>query len=47
MYTPLKSHFHIEKLWYAGVYQLSLFLLQNIDSWYSLEPSGMYPQSMF
>ena len=24
-----------------------LFLLQNIDCWYSLEPPNVYPQSMF
>ena len=46
---PLKPHFYIEKLGYAGVY---LFLLQNIDCGYSLEPprrggSNVYPQSMF
>ena len=49
---PLKPHFHIEKLGYAGVYLLFLFLLQNIDCGYSLEPprrggSSVYPQSMF
>ena len=48
---PLKPHFYIVKLGYAGAY-LFLFLLQNIDCGYSLEPprrggSNMYPQSMF
>ena len=37
---------------YAGVYLFFLFLLQNIDCGYSLEPprrggSNVYPQSMF
>ena len=45
-------HFYIAKLGYAGVYLFFLFLLQNIDCGYSLEPprrggSNMYPQSMF
>ena len=49
---PLKSHFYIVKLGYAGVYLFFLFLLQNIDCGYSLEPprqggSNVYPQSMF
>ena len=49
---PLKPHFYLEKLGYAGVYLFSLFLLQNIDCGYSLEPprrggSYVYPQSMF
>ena len=44
--------FYIEKLGYAGVYQFFLFLLQNINCGYSLEPprrggSNVYPQSMF
>ena len=42
----------IIKLGYAGVYLCFLFLLQNIDSGYSLKPSrrggsNLYPQSMF
>ena len=46
---PLKPHCYKEKLGYAGV---NLFLLQNIDCGYSLEPprrggSNVYPQSMF
>ena len=48
----LIPHFYIVKLGYAGVYVFFLFLLQNIDSGYSLEPprrggSNVYPQSMF
>ena len=35
---PLESHFDIAKLGYAGVYLFFLFLLQNIDCGYSLEP---------
>ena len=35
---PLKPHFYIVKLGYAGVYLFFLFLLQNIDCGYSLEP---------
>ena len=37
---PLKPHFYIVKLGYAGVYLFFLFLLQNIDCGYSLEPPG-------
>ena len=49
---PLEPHFYIVKLGYAGVYLSFLFLLQNIDCGYSLEPprrggSNVYPQSMF
>ena len=49
---PLIPHFHIAKLGYARVYLFFLFLLQNIDCGYSLEPpqrghSNVYPQSMF
>ena len=49
---PLKPHFYIAKLGYAGVYLFFLFLLQNVDCGYSLEPprrggSNVYPQSMF
>ena len=49
---PLIPHFYIAKLGYAGVYLFFLFLLQNIDCGYSLEPprrggSKVYPQSMF
>ena len=35
---PLKPHFCIVKLGFAGVYLFFLFLLQNIDCEYSLEP---------
>ena len=35
---PLESQFYIAKLGYAGVYLFFLFLLQNIDCGYSLEP---------
>ena len=49
---PLEPHFYIAKQGYAGVYLFFLFLLQNIDYGYSLEPprrgsSNVYPQSMF
>ena len=49
---PLKPHFYIVKLGFAGVYLFFLVLLQNIDCGYSLEPprrggSNVYPQSMF
>ena len=37
MFTPREHHFYIEKLGYAGVYLFFIFLLQNIDSGYSLE----------
>ena len=33
-----KPHFYIAKLGYAGVYLFFLFLLQNIDCGYTLEP---------
>ena len=51
MFTPLNPTF-IVKLGFAGVYLFFLFLLQNKDCGYSLEPpwrggSNMYPQSMF
>ena len=35
--TPIPQ-FYIAKLGHAGVYLFSLFLLQNIDCGYSLEP---------
>ena len=49
---PLKPHFYIVKLGFAGVYLFFLFLLLNIDCGYSLEPprrggSNVYLQSMF
>ena len=34
---PLKPHFYIEKLGFAGAYLIFLFLIQNIDCGYSLE----------
>ena len=37
---PPIPHFYIGKLGYAGVYLFFLFLLQNIDGEYSLEPLG-------
>ena len=49
---PLEPHFYIAKPGYAGVFLFFLFLPQNIDCGYSLEPprrggSNVYPQSMF
>ena len=49
---PLTPHFYIVKLGCTGVYIIFLFLLQNIDCGYSLEPphwggANVYPQSMF
>ena len=49
---PIESNFCIEKLGFAGVYLSFLFLLQNIDCGYSLEPtrrggSNVYPQSLY
>ena len=35
---PLTSHFYIVKLGFTGVNIIFLFLLQNIDCGYSLEP---------
>ena len=35
---PLEPHVYIEKLGFKGVYLFFLFLLQNIDCGYSLEP---------
>ena len=35
---PLEPHFYIAKLGYTGVYLFFLFLLQNIDCGYLLEP---------
>ena len=37
-FDPLKPHFYIVKLGFTGVYIIFLFLLKNIDCWYSLEP---------
>ena len=49
---PIEPHFYTEKLGFAGVYLFFLFLFQNIDCGYSLEPprqggSNLYPQSIF
>ena len=49
---PLITHLYIAKLLHAGVYLLFLFLLQNIDCDYLLEPpqqggSNVYPQCLF
>ena len=33
---PFEPQFYIAKLGYVGVYLFVIFLLQNIDSWYSL-----------
>ena len=38
---PLEPHYYIAKLGYAGVYLFFLFLLQNIDCGYSLEPEAV------
>ena len=51
-FDPLKPHFYIVKLDLQGYKLFVLFLLKNIDCWYSLEPlcrggSNEYPQSMF
>ena len=49
---PHKPHFYIVKLGFTGYTLFFLFLLENIDCEYSLEPphrdgSNEYPQSMF
>ena len=51
-FDPLKPHFYIVKLGFAGVYIIFLISAQNMDCGYSLEPprrggSNEYPQSMF
>ena len=51
-FDPLKPHFYIVKLGFAGVQIIFLISAQNIDCGYSLEPprqggSNEYPQSMF
>ena len=38
IYTSLVPHFYIVKLGFTGVYIIFLFLPQNIDCGYSLEP---------
>ena len=39
---PLILHFYVEKLGFAGVYQMFLFLIRNIHCGYSLEPPRTY-----
>ena len=51
-FEPLKPHFYIVKLGFAGVYIIFVISAKNIDCGYSLEPprrggSNEYPQSMF
>ena len=51
-FDPLKPHFYIVKLGFAGVYIIFLISAKNIDCGYSLEPprrggTNEYPQSMF
>ena len=48
----IDPHFYIVQLGFTGVYIIFLFLLENIDYGYSLEPprrggSNEYPKSMF
>ena len=37
-HTPLKPQFYTVKLGFAGLYLVFLFLVQNIDCGYPLEP---------
>ena len=51
-FDPLKSHFHMVKLGFTGVYIIFLIFLKNKDCGYSLEPprqggSNEYLQSMY
>ena len=51
-FDPLKPHFYIVKLGFAGVQVIFLISAQNMDCGYSLEPprrggSNEYTQSMF
>ena len=51
-FDPLKPHFYIVKLGFAGAYIIFVISVQNIDCGYALEPprrggSNEYPQSMF
>ena len=51
-FDPLKPHFYIVKLGFAGVQVIFLISAQNMDCGYSLEPphrggSNEYQQSMF
>ena len=36
-FDPLKPHFYIVKLGFTGVTLFFLFLLRNVDCWYSLK----------
>ena len=45
---PLKPHFYIVKLGYAGVYLFFLFLLEKNRLWVHVRgSSNLYPHSMF
>ena len=51
-FDPLKPHYYIVKLGFAGVFIIFVISAENIDCGYSLEPprrggSNEYPQSMF
>ena len=46
IYIPLNPTFFIVKLGFAGVYLFFLFLLQNIDCGYSLEPPRRYKKNI-
>ena len=51
-FDPLKPHFYIVKLGFAGVYIIFFISAQNKDCGYLLEPPrrggfNEYPQSMF
>ena len=51
-FDPFKPHFYTVKLGFTGHTLILLFLLENIDCGYSLEPPqrsrfNEYPQSMF
>ena len=37
-FDPLKPHFYIVKLGFAGIYIISLIFAKNVDYGYSLEP---------
>ena len=43
-YHPLKPHFYIEKMGFAGVCIFSYFFFQNIDSGSPLEPPNLEPR---
>ena len=45
-FDPLKPHFYIVKLGFAGVY-IIFVISAKIDCGYSSEPPNEYPQSMF